>query len=315
MNAANEKGFTPLIYACDAKTVDVCLALIAHGANPHHRSANGCVPLDMAKSKGLSSVVEAIERQPPAHAGAPAAAPAAAAAGGGAAAAADPSQPPRYPPGAGLALLFYDLREARFGAESTALAAALQGLAFTVVRHEAAGLLQKLRAELAQLPLGCAYRRLLVHFAGHGGYAEGHLKGLLHTGDAELVRVEEVEDAVCCFKGSPFSAPGVPKVLVLDCCYSKTTTSIAPFPVSPHAAGNKDIAILRATDGGHYGWSSSAEGYTFSLAAVLAGPHARAWELHALHEAAVRDLQGKGSEHFKGLSPQIDLRFTREFFF
>ncbi|KAF8686181.1 hypothetical protein HU200_043655 [Digitaria exilis] len=57
VNAADESGETPLVYAVRGDTVDTVQYLLDHGANPDKHDGNGSTPLHLAAAGGLSLCV------------------------------------------------------------------------------------------------------------------------------------------------------------------------------------------------------------------------------------------------------------------
>ncbi|KAG2658501.1 hypothetical protein PVAP13_1KG255115 [Panicum virgatum] len=60
VNAADESGETPLVYAIRGDTVDTVQYLLDHGANPDKPDANGSTPLHLAAAGGNCEIVKAL---------------------------------------------------------------------------------------------------------------------------------------------------------------------------------------------------------------------------------------------------------------
>jgi hypothetical protein len=65
-NATQAGGFTPLFSVATANRRDLAEILIAHGANPHHKSDAGKTAADFARERGHADFADWLEAQPPA---------------------------------------------------------------------------------------------------------------------------------------------------------------------------------------------------------------------------------------------------------
>ena len=52
VDACGENGWTALVHAADGSSVDAIKLLLARGANPHHKTEEGYVPLDRVRRFG-----------------------------------------------------------------------------------------------------------------------------------------------------------------------------------------------------------------------------------------------------------------------
>ena len=218
-----------------------------------------------------------------------------------------------YPQGRALALLFVDEREACFPAICARLSSALVRCGYTVQHFEGRSMLQDVRRALAAAE-PATLSRVIVSYNGHGCMSDAHPLGLVcgSTGRwAEFVRVAELQAVV-----DSLLPKGVPKLFILDCCYSDAGEGGRLPPAwkiaDPAQDSVHDVAIFRAASEGHYSYyNRSAQ---WSLVTHMADMLDRSdgislCELKLLVEEPMR-------AHMKGvIEPMLDLRMGRPFTF
>ena len=234
--------------------------------------------------------------------------------GAGGAAAAPAALPQPYEAGPGLALLFADKREARFIAGCGRLEHALALYDYEVRSFDATDVLTHVRVEVAAaLKRTPNLSRVVVAYSGHGGMSAAHPMGLLcgqGLDSQSFVRVAELE-AVAWTAVSHATPREVPRLLLLDCCYSDYGGRLPPpWIVDPASDSVHDSAILRAASEGHYGYSSVDWSLSHCVADVLETSNG-SLSLENLKFAIANGMKQRKTE----IEPKLELKMSRPFLF
>jgi hypothetical protein len=217
-----------------------------------------------------------------------------------------------YEAGPGLALLFADKREARFISGCDRLAHVLALCGYEVRSFDATDVLTHVRVEVAaalkRLP---NLSRVVVAYRGHGCMSAAHPMGLLcgqGLDSQSFVRVAELE-AVASAAVIHAAPRAIPRLLLLDCCYSHYGGGVPPpWAIDPASDSVHDSAILRAASEGHYGYSS--EGWSLS--------HCVADVLETTDGLSLEGLKFAIAPRMKLMSeiePKLELKMSRPFLF
>jgi serine/threonine protein kinase len=210
-----------------------------------------------------------------------------------------------YSHGPGVALLFAG-DEARFSSERAELEAALKRRDFEVVLLPAEDIIARLRRELDRVVTKASLRRVIFGFSGHGCTTSVHPLGLLQDSRKTFCRVAEVEDVLA----RAFPARGdmaVPKLLVLDCCFSNVEVEAPPaWIIDPRPENTPhDIAILGAASKGKHAYSTSDGSFSFSHALAEAINNDELLDLKDVQRFVAERLVLQGGE-YADLQPTFD---------
>ena len=221
----------------------------------------------------------------------------------------------RYTTDRGLALVFYG-KEGKFKRFADAIAASLTDHNFEANKIYAEGIIGHVETVFGS-KLGEAdfsahrdrlsekYKRFAFVFCGHGGFSSTgsentELGGLCHE-NGTLVSVRWIlTEASAVFPSSVDKTPASPpKVFILNCCYSPTTTPcVAPGSfktgtVRARGVEPKDFIILRSAQPGRYSYSTEDRSYALALShamdCYLGDPHFT-WPV--LHDVAAAEVAG-----------------------